>query len=93
MKQIKGYAIPASGSPVQIPDAPVRALSADGLGFTTTAYLEIELDDAGQPNTPTMILAQVIAAAFGISDDWTWLASTADGKRHLYKVTDADAAS
>lgn len=93
MKQVKAYAIPASGSPVQIPDVPVRALVVEGLGFTATAYVEVDLDDRGQPVTPTMILAQTVAAEQGIADDWTWLAATADGKRHLYKVTDADPAA
>lgn len=93
MKQVKGYPIPVNGSPAQIPDAPVRGLSADTLGFTATAYLEVELDESGQPVAGTMILAQVIPAEQGIADAWTWLASTADAKRHLFKVTDADTAS
>lgn len=93
MKQIKGYPIPASGSPVQIPDAPVCALAADAMGFNATAYLEVELDDSGQPVIGTPVLVQVIPAGQGVTDAWAWLAATYDGRRHLYKVTDADTAS
>lgn len=93
MKQIKGYDIPLTGAPLQIPDAPVRAVVTPSLGLTATAYLEVDLDAGGQPVDGAVVLVQVLPVEQGISDASTWLAATADGRLHLFKVADAGNAS
>jgi hypothetical protein len=93
MKLIRAYSVAASGTPTQIPDLPVCALVADSFGYTSTVYLEVALDSSGQPEPAPTTLVQIERAEQGVPDDWTWLASTQDGRQHLFKVSAADAAA
>ncbi|MFT4081194.1 MAG: hypothetical protein QM638_01280 [Nocardioides sp.] len=92
MKQIKGYTIAASGSPATIPALPVKAFAADAFGMTMTAYVEVTLDDSGDVTDTDTVLVQAVSPEQGISADWTWLAATGDGKRHLYQVEESGSA-